>query len=1403
VCLLGIDLGAAEVKIALCAGSGAPLHTARAPSRGHPLAALMRMLSNLPAQWRQGGAVRVGVTGGGRPLLEGVGECFRVNEVVATALAVRRSFPQARTAMDLGGQSSKWIVLGRDDREGLVLDFAGNGLCAAGAGAFLEQQACRLGLTLERLGEIAAGAPRGATIAGRCSVFAKSDMIHLQQKGTPLEEIAYGLCQALARTFLATVVQGRAVEPPVMLLGGGAANPGLVRAFREQLGLSDEQVLAPENAPYFGALGAAQIAVDTPATEWERLLRVVQERAEAAPRVVDTGDPMLAPLVDFADENGPQPDEDPPAIEGEVEAYLGVDVGSVSTNLVLLSPQFKVLQGIYLPTAGRPVDVLHQGLMRIRERYGQRLRVLGVGATGSGRHLAARVLGADVTYNEITAQTVSSLFYAPQVDTIFEIGGQDSKYISVREGTLADFEMNKICAGGTGSFLEEQAERLGIRIVGEFAEHALRGKNPCDLGTRCTVFMDTELVRAQERGAPLEDICAGLAYAVARNYLEKVVAGRPIGRAIMFQGGTASNRAVVAAFRQLLGRPVHVHPYNRISGAIGAGLLAARATRQRSSFLGLDSCAGARLKSFECQKCENRCQVNRVQIGARAVHFGDVCERYSQRDRERREIRRPFPELFAERERLLESYLATNDETNGRPRVGLLRATLNLEYLPFWATFLRELGYAPVISGHTTSAQIQEFAGGLPAEVCLPIKAAAAHARALLGSGSVERIFLPALLECPPRTKGEPSHTCFYVQELPDMLRSELQERVITAQFAIGEGILGLVGPIFALAEALDRPLDDVLLAMNRAREVQAQFGAARKRLGREALNSAFDRAVVVFGRPYNTHDPFLNLWLARHLEQIGLPAIPWDLLPLDEVRLDERWQTVPWHYNRDQLRALELIRRDKRLYALLVSSYGCGPDAFTVKHLEELLAGRPRLLLEFDEHRGEAGLVTRLEAFAEEIEEHQKTQKHEVAPQAMTPGPRALPAGKRFFLPNFSEHARIYAAALRAAGFAAEVLPPPDEQTVRLGEKYASGRECHPFTILAGELMRFLQTQSPAEEDVFFLPSTKAPCLLRQYGDAFRILVEQQGLPRVEVWDANSEQIGKLIGMPGLLRLYEGLLATDILIVLSTRLRPYAELEHSIERVQAKGLEEIARAVAERSRLDNVLAHAASGLWSVPRIGEPGTRPVVGVTGDLYTRMNPAGNAGLFRRLEQMGCEVWPSPFFATIIDLAAEVNFPKLAEHWRLKEAALEGLTRFLTAEVRRRLTSGLAPEVTALAVEPPAEELLRLAQRYVGPRTNYLILLGAAKIADFLRRGASGAINAAGINCVVGTATASVIPAIRADFGGAPVITLIYGSTEGPTQRIRLETFVHQVHKRWWMGAGASECKFPVDQVLTAGV
>ncbi len=1386
---LGIDIGSVHVKVVAIAPQGEHHFWVR-PAGGKSLDVFTELLKVEVLRCVGNAHICLAVTGIGQDLLADVAGVYMVNEVMATARAAAHLFPGIRTVVDIGGQFSKWILLaGSGPNPCEVRDFATNGLCAAGTGAFLERQAGRLQISLETLGNIASTASKGCAIAGRCTVFAKSDMIHLQQKGTPTEEIAYGLCLALVRTFMTTVMHGRKITLPVLLVGGGATNPGLVRAFRDLLG-SEEAVIVPEEPMCLGALGAAQIVRDeqTETVSFEELIESLTNRP-AISRSRDTT--TLEPLGMSGQTIAPCLREDPEPVPGPIQAFLGIDVGSVSTNLVLLNAEAKLIQGIYLATRGEPLAAINTGLGQILERYGNRLEILGVGVTGSGRYLAAQVLCADVVRNEITAQLTSAAYYFPDVDTIFEIGGQDSKYIEATKGRLLDFEMNKICSAGTGSFLEEQAQRLGINIHEEFTKLALSSTSPCDLGTRCTVFIDSELVCALQQGVSVDNLCAGLAYSVARNYLDKVVAGRHIGKTIVFQGGTASNGAVVAAFHKILGRKVRVHPYNRLSGAIGAALLAARQMEcypYKTNFAGFEACKVAIVSSFICKRCENRCEVNRITASGRIAHFGDICERYTEKDLyrseaiERTKTQRPFPELFALREKLLEkTNAAASNIEDGRMRVGIPRASLALEFLPFWMSLVSELGFAPVVSARVDPAKVAEMGRGVPAEVCLPLKAAAACVASLIHEHQVPNVFVPSLLECLPRKDGGDTHTCLYAQQFPDMLRAEYKDKLIHAQFAFGENPWDDLEGTRALVKAFNKPLHKVLFAMDKARKVYEQFVQARENLGREALQASFDRAVVVLGKPYNTHDPGLNLFLARHLERLGLPAIPWDCLPLSQIALSERWDTLPWHYSREQLRVLEFIRSDHRLFPVLLSNYGCGPDAFTIKHLEEMLCDRPRLFLEFDEHRGEAGLVTRLEAFADEINSYIDLGAIWSATPKATRGSMPRPCGKRLFIPSFSEHAYIYAAVLQSAGLDAQVLPMPDAETLRLGEELSSGRECHPFSIILGELARISRSRELQKGDVFVSPSTTTPCLIRQYGDAYRILAERARLPEIEIWDAAGREIGNVIGMSGLLRLYEGLSAVDFLYVLATRLRAYERLSGTVDDIFTDAIAKVSRAVANKRSVETELINGVRELLAAQRDGNPGDKAVIGVTGDLYTRINPIGNRGLFHHLESMGCEVWPSPYFVANVDITAWRDSRRNARRLHIKDAFWGTLSWGITMGVLKRLFRNIDPQALALATEQKPSRLVELAEPFVSEYTNWLVLLGVGKIADFIDSGVQGVINAVALHCMVGVAIDAALPLLRNTYTNTPIITLTYGGTEGPAQHIRLETFIHTVLER----------------------
>ena len=426
------------------------------------------------------------------------------------------------------------------------------------------------------------------------------------------------------------------------------------------------------------------------------------------------------------------------------EGYLGIDVGSISTNIVVIDPQMQVLAREYLMTAGRPLEAVTEGLKRIGEKLGSRLKILGAATTGSGRYLTADFIGADLVRNEITAQATASAAINPAVDTILEIGGQDSKFISLENGAIVDFMMNKVCAAGTGSFLEEQAEKLGIAIKEEFGRLALESRQPVPLGERCTVFMESDLVHHQQQGAAKEDLVAGLAYSIVQNYLNKVKEERRVGETIFYQGATAANRGIVAAFEAVLGKKITVPPHHDVTGAIGAAILAMRErTWETSGFKGFDLVNREySISSFECQSCPNTCEIRQVKItGEKPLVYGGRCEKYEvRRDQQLADL----PDLFSQREAWL--YGPEPPAAGNRGTIGLPRAMFFQEVMPFFRAFFESLGYGVVYSQKTNKTIIHRGVECMAAETCYPVKVAHGHILDLLESG-IKNIFLPSIID--------------------------------------------------------------------------------------------------------------------------------------------------------------------------------------------------------------------------------------------------------------------------------------------------------------------------------------------------------------------------------------------------------------------------------------------------------------------------------------------------------------------------------------------------------------------------------------------------------------------------------------------------------------------------------
>jgi len=1380
--ILGLDIGTSAVKAALLDDSLRPVGFFETRTGGNPAAATRKVLARVLAG-RKGRGLRLGVTGTGRGAVADTAGIFSANEVVALAIGAARFHPRARSVIEIGGQTSRWVLLDpvKAGAEPGILDFALNDVCAAGSGAFLEQQASRLRLGIEEFASLAASARRGAPIAGRCSVFAKTDMIHLQQKGTPLDEIAYGLCQALARNFLSTVLKGREAVPPVLLAGGGARNDGLVNAFREILGLEDGGPELAEPPHMLGALGAA-VGASTAAAAI---------RCEDAAGLVETGDQgrdhggsgpaPLGPLeVRSAEEPSPEPEE-------FVAGFLGVDIGSVSTNLVLVDAAGRVRAGVYLPTRGRPIEVLSEGYRRLKDRCPGGFAVLGVGTTGSGRHLAGAILRADVVHNEITAQLRSAVHYVPEVDTVFEIGGQDSKFISARGGRIVDFAMNKVCAAGTGSFLEEQASILGIRIEDEFSGLASASSGPADLGSRCTVFMETELADALGRGAGVADISAGLAFSIARNYLEKVVAGRPVGDTIVFQGGVASNPSVVRAFGLELGRPVAVHPHNRISGAIGAALLArekvaaAGKTSPEAAEIGRRLERPCAVTSFTCPHCSNSCRVNRIAVEDEVIFFGDTCERYTAGQARRGAGRASDApdDLFKEREAVLESFI--RNPQNPTARIGIPRASILHEFLPFWAAFFNALGAEVIVSPASNQEILELGLRKLPAETCLPIKIAFGHIE-WFADKSADWVFFPSIIDL-HQSRSDPVHLCPYTESLPFMARATTGSRILAPQARLNGSPEDFLKSMATVGEALGVGAAGLREAFKSAEAAQAGFRAALQRRGREALETAVGegREVwAVLGRPYVLHDPFLNLNLGRHLARLDVLGVPIDFLPIDG-KDEVRWPgTPPWRYNRQVIEASLWAADEDRVRPVVLTNFGCGLDAFNMRHVDRIFSAKPHLVLEFDEHRAEAGLITRLEAYLDEVTASRprvagrKRPKGRTAPEERKTDYKSY-RSRKLVLPQFADHAFAFSGAMKAAGMEAEVLPLPDAEAIALGEKHSTGKECHAFSVIAGDFLKFARSKRHGGE-VFYFPGAKYNCVLNQYDKALNYLAEDLGIADLEAFAPPVEFLSESLGMRGLKLFWQGLVSIDLLVQAACSIRPYEIHKGTTEAAHALNLKDVETGLAAGDA-GPALARAAGRLGSIIVRREP--RPVVGVAGDIYTRINPVANHGLFLKLEELGCEVRPPSFFIDEVDfdLGRGIRKKIVGRQYGLSSVmALLYLRKELEkARVRRRLGK----------VVPPGRvrtynDVVRFATPYVGLDSNQFLVLNVAKMVELAERGVDGVINAICFNCMLGTASAAIAGRIRKDYNQIPIPTFVYTGTEPAAEKTRLEAFVYQVHQ-----------------------
>ena len=919
-------------------------------------------------------------TGAGAQMLERAFQIEPVNEVRVVARAIETLLPSVRTLFEIGGESSRYVRFENHGEVGRlrISDFHTNGDCAAGTGAFLDQQAGRLQFRIEDTGRIASAAGRTAQIAGRCSVFAKSDMVHAQQRGFAPDEILKGLCEAVARNFKSSITRGRSLERDIAFVGGVAANSEVVRALERVFGWEPGTLLVPPEHASIGAIGAALLAADRTRPSTNRGSPLVLAARAPGPHPFPHAPALsLENVLLLRSRMAAVPIEE---LRGPIDAFLGIDIGSVSTNLVVIDGEGRVLKEAYLRTNARPIDVVASGLRDVQATLGDRIRVRGVGTTGSGRELIAELIGADTVKDEITAHKTGAVVLDQTllglgVDTIFEIGGQDAKFIGLQDGIVVDFAMNEACAAGTGSFLEECARELGIRIEGDFAALALTSEAPIRLGERCTVFMERDVNDCLRHGAALKDVVAGLAYSVATNYINRVVRGRRIGEVVFFQGGTAYNDAVAAALSAIIGKRVVVPPFNGVIGALGVAHLAREQMRdgRPTSFRGfaLDR-VDYEVSEFTCRGCTNYCQMQRFTIEGEQTYWGDKCAvRYRKTARSDRQP--AIEDLVLLRERQL---LAGYDPEAGRgPLIGLPFCLSTYDWAPFWLAVFRDLDVRVRLSDPTTNQMAKRGIETTVAEPCFPVQVAHGHIRSLLEQG-VDFVFVPNNIAAPGDPDEKPSFFCPWNQTLPFVTRAapfifEHRHKVVAPTLWFNDGVSSLaasLGEAFG-AVGLRWQSRRIQRAVRLGFGALAQFQSSIAEAGRRAiatLDETGEPGVVLLGRAYNIYDRGISLDVATKLrEYYGANVMGFDFLAGELDGRQCREGTMYWHCGARVLAAASFARDRPNLHLIYVTNFKCGPDSY-VKHGVLAASGRPFLTLQFDGHNNDAGVLTRCEAYLE-----------------------------------------------------------------------------------------------------------------------------------------------------------------------------------------------------------------------------------------------------------------------------------------------------------------------------------------------------------------------------------------------------------------------------------------------------
>lgn len=1311
---------------------------------------------------------------------------LRINDVVASVEGVKWAAQRIPKYILLAGGEN--ILLIKLNEDGSYSGHDINTDCASGTGVFLDQQAVRLGIGIEELAEKAGrfeGVP--PSIATRCAVFAKTDLIHSQQRGHSPAAITAGLCDGVSQCLADTLIKDRTFTGDMCMAGGVALNSRVVAGLERILGRKIEVIPDAEVIP---AIGAALQAEE-----------IVSLRSLCETGHFDLGRkiPLNPPL---RLERSPYPnfDEERTWREGDVEVtlyedlapgetypvYLGLDVGSTSTKLVLTQGG-RVLLGLYTYTKSAPVGAvqkLFQTISNLEERYGVKFAWVAAGTTGSGRQLIGKLIHADLIINEITAHAKAAVSLDPNVDTIIEIGGQDSKFIRVQRGAVVQGLMNYICAAGTGSFIEEQTERLNVRLQ-DCAGLAMGRSGPI-ISDRCTVYMERDLSRLLSEGWPKEELLASVLHSIRDNYLMRVVGLAKVGNNICFQGATAKNKALVAAFEVELEKPIRVSRYCHLAGALGVCLLLKEKTMGKSGFVGLEFSSWTHEQHSEiCSLCRNNCQITVVQAGEEKAAWGFQCGREYQ-DKVYKDKRLPFESVFKVYSRALKSSrMSPRPAHRRKARIGIPRALPLVEYLPLWEEFFSRLGFKTLVSPQDKD-MLKRGKGLAQAEFCSPIFLAHGHVD-WLKEKETDFIFFPVMVKGPQRQETK-EHTfyCYYTSYMPVILQnSSLFNKKKNLLFPLVDLQLERDEVADSLYKTLGRPL-----GLSK-KEVRRAFAASwdhfrileenLKRHGEKALAELENQdtfAVVLLGRPYNLLDSSLNQNIPDLIQQYGYRVLTPDMLSFDSVPAEyteDYLSKVHWHYGKTILRTTELVLRNPKLFPVYVTNFRCSPDSFIISYFKELMErqGKPYLILQLDELSSEVGYQTRIEAALESFRNWDRREPKIGQPFAFVP----MTQDKVWILPHVDDVATALAKAVFVRlGFEC-ILAEETPESIFRGLKLVGGGECVPTAAVLGGIVQTIEKHKlDCRRTAALIPTSMLSCNYPQIPLAVHSGLQKMGLGDIKIFSTAVADRNFSFSLN--VSLLKAFVMASLIHQMTAKIRPYEIRKGDAENVKMMTLEKLSRAIVEKRSLQAAFLDVVKDYSAVKVCPFPGDRPLLVILGDLYVVCNPAFNQEVERTIEEAGGEA----LAASYVDLSHFNHLNRIEKSIRdrsyrtLAEAVgLSTFVRHYDRKFRKMASPVLGP------AHPLMDKRLLKDLRDLGipPELEGETAQNVMKILYYLKHFKPDAfVHINPLYCCPGVVSNALLHWVEAEHG-VPVIHLFYDGIQNPNEN--LEPYIHYLKRK----------------------